>query len=92
MTGTMTNPMSVELRLWMEDKLTICPCLTFVRFITLLHDSIILLHGTLSKGFFLGWGEGWMKKYVFIMETLCLRQLLFCRYQFQHQLLSLDQK
>ena len=36
MTGTMTNPMSVDLRLWMEDKLTICPCLTFVRFITLL--------------------------------------------------------
>ena len=36
MTGTMTNPMSVVLRLWMEDRLSICPCLTFGRFIILL--------------------------------------------------------
>ena len=36
MTGTTTNPMSVVLRLWMEDRLSICPCLTFVRFIALL--------------------------------------------------------
>ena len=36
MTGTMTNPMSVDLRLWMNDRLSIYPCLTFVRFITLL--------------------------------------------------------
>ena len=36
MTGTITNPMSVDLGLWMEVGLSICPCLTFVRFITLL--------------------------------------------------------
>ena len=35
MTGTMTNPMSVDLRLWMEGRLSICPYLTVVRFITL---------------------------------------------------------
>ena len=36
MTGTTTNPMSVVLRLWMEDMLSMCPCFTFIRFITLL--------------------------------------------------------
>ena len=47
MTGTMTNPMGVDLRLWMKDRLTICPCLTFVRFITLLL-LYILNYPTLS--------------------------------------------
>ena len=36
MTGIITNPMSVDLRLWMEGRLSICPYLTVVRFITLL--------------------------------------------------------
>ena len=36
MTGTMTNPLSVDLRLWKEDRFYICPYLTFVTFIGLL--------------------------------------------------------
>ena len=31
MTGTLTNPMSVDLRLWKEDRFSICPYLTLVR-------------------------------------------------------------
>ena len=53
MTGTMTNPMSVDLRLWMNDRLSICPCFTFVRFITLLLLYILNL-STLSLNKTLG--------------------------------------
>jgi len=55
MTGTMTNPMSVDLRLWMEGRLTICPCLTFVRFITLLLLYILNCSTFLWSKLFILW-------------------------------------
>ena len=53
MTGTMTNPMSEDLRLWMQDRLSICPGLTFVRFIAflllpILNCSTLSLNKTLD--------------------------------------------
>ena len=45
MTGTMTNPMSVDLGLWMEDRLFICPCLTFL-LLYILNCSTLCLNKT----------------------------------------------